>query len=301
MVEYDWCRSYINKQVVRIKAVFRWAAENELIPGGVYHALRSVTSLRKGRCGVRESESVRPVTIECVNAVRPFVSRQVWALIQLQLFSGARAGELVCLRPCDMNTTGGVWAYQPDDHKTAHHGHRREIHFGPRSQEVLKPFLNRRVDAYMFSPREAETERRAQAHARRRTRLSCGNTPGSNKKPSPQRPAGDRYDTTSYRRAIARACDKAFPPPEELARRKGETVRAWKDRLTDAQKQRLDQWQRDRRWHPHQIRHTAGTELRREFGIEVARIVLGHRSAAITEVYAELDQAKAHAAMAHMG
>ena len=34
----------------------------------------------------------------------------------------------------------------------------------------------------------------------------------------------------------------------------------------------------------------AATFLRKEFGLETARIILGHRSAAITEVYAELDQ-----------
>ena len=33
--------------------------------------------------------------------------------------------------------------------------------------------------------------------------------------------------------------------------------------------------------------------MRREFGLDVAQIILGHRSAAITEVYAEADKAKA--------
>ena len=33
--------------------------------------------------------------------------------------------------------------------------------------------------------------------------------------------------------------------------------------------------------------------MRREFGIDVARILLGHSSAVMTEVYAELDSAKA--------
>ena len=46
-------------------------------------------------------------------------------------------------------------------------------------------------------------------------------------------------------------------------------------------------------WHPHQLRHNPALFLRKEFGLETARIILGHRSAAITEVYAELDQQKA--------
>ena len=44
------------------------------------------------------------------------------------------------------------------------------------------------------------------------------------------------------------------------------------------------------RWHPNQLRHTAATKFRREFGIDVAQSILGHRlGSAITEVYAEAD------------
>ena len=53
--------------------------------------------------------------------------------------------------------------------------------------------------------------------------------------------------------------------------------------------------------HPHQLRHNAATFLRKEFGLETARIILGHRSAAITEVYAELDQQKALEAIVRVG
>ena len=54
-------------------------------------------------------------------------------------------------------------------------------------------------------------------------------------------------------------------------------------------------------WHPHQLRHNAATWLRKEFGLDVARIILGHRSPAITEVYAELDFAKAVEVMHRVG
>lgn len=47
------------------------------------------------------------------------------------------------------------------------------------------------------------------------------------------------------------------------------------------------------RWSPLQLRHTWATMLRRRMGIEAARVTLGHRSAATTEIYAEVDAAKA--------
>jgi len=43
------------------------------------------------------------------------------------------------------------------------------------------------------------------------------------------------------------------------------------------------------------------TFLRKEFGIDTARIILGHKSAVITEVYAELDQQKAMEAVVKVG
>ena len=43
------------------------------------------------------------------------------------------------------------------------------------------------------------------------------------------------------------------------------------------------------------------TELRREFGLDVARAVLGHSSPVVTEVYAELDGAEAEEAMEKVG
>ena len=59
--------------------------------------------------------------------------------------------------------------------------------------------------------------------------------------------AGSRYDTNSYRRAIEygmkRAKKAGFVVPH---------------------------------WHPHQLRHNRGTEVRRKYGIEAAQVALGH-------------------------
>jgi len=308
MIDLGWCRPYVNKQLNRIRHVFKWAVADEIVPGSVLYALQAVPGLRRGRSDASEPKAVKPVPIEKVEAIQPFVSRQVWAMIQLQLFTAARAGEITPMRPCDIDRQGQdlptgarVWVYRPERHKTAWHGHKRNIYIGPRAQEVLTPFLLRDAQAYCFSPAEAESDRRRRLHEKRITPLACGNVPGSNVKDDPEWAAGDRYTTDSYRRAIARACDQAFPPPEPLAKRDDETTEEWQTRLTAEQKTGLDAWQKAHRWHPHQLRHNAATELRKEFGIEAARIILGHRSAAITEVYAEKDERQAVEAMARVG
>ncbi len=76
---------------------------------------------------------------------------------------------------------------------------------------------DRPADAFCFSPKEAEAARRATATAARKTPDSCGNRVGTNRKMNPARPADDRYPTTSYRRCVQRAAEKAVPLPAELA------------------------------------------------------------------------------------
>ena len=73
------------------------------------------------------------------------------------------------------------------------------------------------------------------------------------------RSLGEYYTNYSYRRAIARACKKAGIQP----------------------------------WSPNQLRHNAATKVRKEFGLEAAQVILGHSSADITQVNAEVDKAKA--------
>jgi len=301
MIEKGWCRPYVNKQTNRIRLVFKWAVSDELIPGEVLHALQAVPGLRKGRAEAPEPEAVKPVPMELVEAVWPFVSRQVWAMVQLQLLTGARAGELTRMRPCDIDRSGEVWVYRLGEHKTAHHGHDRRIFLGPRAQKVIAPFLLRDSDAYCFCPAEAVEEWRRQAFKNRKTPVGQGNSPGTNCKANPKWMPGERYKTDTYRCAIARACDRAFPPPERLARHEGEAVAQGRKRLSKQQKDELATWRRAHRWHPHQLRHNAATGLRKEFGIETARIILGHRSAAITEVYAEKDEQVAIEAIMRVG
>ena len=43
---------------------------------------------------------------------------------------------------------------------------------------------------------------------------------------------------------------------------------------------------------PSRLRHTAATQVRKEFGLESAQIILGHSAADVTQVYAERDLSK---------
>lgn len=301
-----WCRKYVNAQVGRIRHMFKWAAARELVPASVHQSLCTLEPLKRGRAAVRESRKVEPVPQELLDAALPHMTRPVRAVVELQLLTGARPGELLALRPIDieLDERTGIWTYQPEMHKNAYREKERVIYFGPRAQELLRPFLtDRPTNAYLFSPAEADAERRAARHEMRCTPLSCGNRPGTNRKVAPRRQPGHRYTTPAYHRAVEYACDAAFPPPGDISRRDGETKAVWLQRLKEHELlDGLYAWRRAHRWHPNRLRHNAATLLRREFGLEAAQLALGHASAQITDaVYAERDRAKVIEIMRKLG
>ncbi len=299
------CRKEINARINTIRSMFKWAASEEMIDESIHRALQTVSGLRVGAIGAFDHAPVEAVASEQVNAIRPFVSRQVWAIVQMQIFTAARAGEILIMRPGDIDRSEDIWVYTPQNHKTAHHNIRRFIYIGEQAQRVLTPFLFRDDDRYCFSPAEAQKEFQAARAAARKTPLSYGNRPGTNRKRKPKRATMDRYESTSYPNAIYRACDRAFPPPAPLAKRTGgderETTAEWNARLNDVQKAELKAWQKDHRWHPHQLRHYAATHIRAEFDRDTAQAILGHQNGATTEIYAPPDHSKAFAAMREIG
>ncbi len=248
MVNLEWSRKYVNKQTGRVVRMFRWGVSRELVKSSTYESLRAVEGLKKGRTEAIDHEPVKPVTEARVNAVLPRLPEVIADMVRFQRLAGCRPGEVCSLRPMDVDRTGDVWTYTPESHKTQHHGRERFIFIGPKAQQVLLPYLLRDSDEYCFNPRDSERKRRKKAQAARTTPLSCGNVPSGR-----MGRTGRKYSAGAYRKAIHRACDKVSIP----------------------------------RWSPNQLRHATATEIRREFGLEAAQVILGHSSADVTQVYAE--------------
>ena len=279
MINKGWCRSYVNHQVDRVRRMFRWATSEELVGGDVYHALQAVESLRRGTPGVRESKKVKPAPEVLVETAKPHMPPPVRALVELQLLTAMRPTEACLMRACDIDMTGRVWVYKPVTHKTEHHGHERYIYIGPKAQGIIKPWLRLETTAYLFSPTEAEAARNAERRKNRKTPLwpSHARMQAKKRKRKSKRTLGDHYDVHSYRRAIKRACEQAYPLPTHLDRRrlpngKLETHRAWRARLTEKEKAEIRAWRKEHSWHPHQLRHNSATTIRKEYGIELAMV-----------------------------
>jgi integrase len=266
MIQEGLCRTTVNARVNRIRRVFKWAVGVELLPPAVYQALQAVPGLQRGRSPAPEAAGVEPVAVGHVEATVPFLPTPVAALARLQLLTACRAGEAAVMRGADLDRSGPVWLYRPRRHKNRYRGLDRVIYLGPKAQEVVRPFLKADLQAFLFSPKDYVESLHALRAARRRTKRTPSELRRT-RKARPQVQPAERYDRRSYRQAVVRACRKAGVPP----------------------------------WTPLQLRHTAATLIRAKYGVEAAKVILGHTRVETSQLYAERDLARAAQIMAEVG
>jgi len=140
-VEQGLARSTINVQTAKIRRMFRWAVSHELCKPEVAFALGTVEGLKRGRTTAREPKPTRPPPKGWLEEVLPMSREPYRSGLLLQRLTGMRVGELLQMRPCDVDQTESVWWYVPPTHKTEHHDIARRIALGPKAQEVLAPLL----------------------------------------------------------------------------------------------------------------------------------------------------------------
>lgn len=277
MIERGWCRTNINRMINRIRLMFKWAVENELLNPSIYHGLRAVSGLKCGRSEAKERKPIKPVPDELIERTKEKLTPTITAMVELQRLTGMRPGEVCLMRRHDIDISGSVWIYSPRHHKTQHHGRDRQVYLGPRAQSIILPFIQPSIDAYLFNPRRSEEERSQKRHDQRKTPIGQGNRPGTNRKKHVKRSLRAYYSTTAYGRAIKYACKQAFPAPERI----GKDSNA------------LKQWRREHSWSPNQLRHNYATSVRSKFGLDIAQLLLGHTKADVTQVYAEVNKGRA--------
>lgn len=265
------CRREINRRIGIIKSAWQWATCEEMLPESSYHALLSVKGIMEGKLKTFDRPDVKPVEYELVDITIKFCTKTVGDMITIEGLTGMRPGELCRMTPGQIDRNVDPWLYEPNKHKMKYRGKERKIYIGHKAQEILRPYLLRDPDTPIFSPKESEQQRRAALHKNRVTPIHQGNKPGTNKKENPICRPGDMYTPGSYYSAVTRAIKRAQKEHPELDH-----------------------------WFPYQLRHSHGTKVGDEFGIEAASASLGNDIPS-AKVYAERNDGLAIAAAKRFG
>ena len=264
-IETGYARLTVNRYVCIIKQAFKFGVKFGWVDAHTHYALQAVDNLKAGRTKAPESKDVEPVEDEIVNRTLPFLSSVVADMVRVQRLCGMRPQDIRNIRACDIDQSGDIWIYRPFTHKTEHLGKKLQKAIGFRAQAILMSYLFEKEDtpeAFLFSPRDAVQLQKIEKRRNRKTLNKKGEVQPSQRdrsKPNAVQKVGEQCTRDSYNQAISRACKRAGVPA----------------------------------WTPNQLRHSAGTEIRNKFGLDVAQAYLGHKNAKTTEIYAELDFEKA--------
>ncbi len=165
----------VNLGLSYIKRAFVWGMTHKEVSQSAAGAVALIRTVRGDHQGIRRKARIKAVAWDVVAATMKELPADVRAMVELQWWTGMRPGEVMRLRPCDIDTSGEVWVYTPAHHKNSWREDKpRHVVIGPHGRAVLEKQLPAKTDQWVF-----------------------------------RRAKGRRYDRQSYAKAIAKAAGAA--------------------------------------------------------------------------------------------
>lgn len=195
-------RGYVNDTCRHVRAVFKWAVSEELLPAESHQALKTVGGLRRNRSKARETAPRQPVAWPAVQATLPHLPAAVKAMVLLQWHTGVRPQAVCAATVAQFDRTTNPWLWRAKN-KTAHLGTTLVVFVGPQARKAIEPlFVGRAETDYLFRP--------------------------AGKTGKPSKRYRSHYDTTSYAQAIRRGAAAAKVEhwsPHQLRHARGTAIR----------------------------------------------------------------------------
>jgi len=141
----------VNLALSYIKRMFRWGMTYKGVSSAATGSVVLVGNLRADHPGLRRKERIKSASEADFNACCDKAETGLRALLQFMWWTGARPGEAMNLRPCDIDMGRDVWVYTPAHHKNQWRGKQRFIAIGPRARAVIEPILPSKTDAPVFT------------------------------------------------------------------------------------------------------------------------------------------------------
>lgn len=149
----SWSRPTVNRQAKRIRQIFRWSVSWEMVPTSVVTALETVPSLAIGETTATEPEPRLAVPQSDVDAVRKELKPKYRDMLDLQLLTGARPGEILKLTGEMLERRKDCWIAELHEHKSSRKGKRRFLVFNETAQAILQRYLKDESTERLFPGR----------------------------------------------------------------------------------------------------------------------------------------------------
>lgn len=269
LIEYEYVQGKTKKRYTRggvnsairwICRIWKWGMGRQFITAEQVQGLEEIKALRMGDTESPDNPKRSRVTEVDFQKVVNAVSSVVGDMLKLIWQTAMRPYEVCDMRPYDILCDDpDCWLYIPGrdqtpvgKHKTTRFERVKVIPLTQTCQEILisriKDFDSKE---YIFSPKAAMQEFFESKSAKRKTPLSYGNRPGTNKKTHPMIKASEKYDHHALRNACKRGCLRA-----------GVEI-----------------------FVPYDLRRTKATGTRSILGKEAAKVLLGHTNTDTTDIY----------------
>ena len=255
-----YTRRGINDVVKLIKYIWKWGMGRQFVSPEKIQSLGEVKLLRLGTLGVPEKTKRTRVTEDEFRKVLTQLSPVVADMLRLIWLTAMRPYEVCEMRPFDiLRDDPECWIYIPGrdcspvgKHKTMRFERIKIIPLTKEPQNILAKYIHDfESKEAVFRPEEAIRIFLEQKAAKRKTPISMGNRPGTNRKEHPMITPGKTYDHNSLCRACVRACKRAGVE----------------------------------KFVPYDLRRTAATGTRSILGKEAAKVLLGHTNSETTDIY----------------
>ncbi len=246
-------RVTVNRRLSIVRRMMAWALDEAMIPASAKAELTQVANLRRGRSAAPERPPVAPVDDAAFERTVAEMMPNTADMARVQRLTGMRPEEVCAFAWSRVDETREPWVYRPEENKNGWRGAfglPRVVCIGPKARAVLE---RHRGAERPFSPARAVAEWMAAKRAARTSPFyPCRDESFSRAAPHAVRKPGTRWTTAAYTRSIHAACVRAGVEP----------------------------------WGANRLRHSFATEVRRRFGLEACRAVLGHSDGSrITDRY----------------
>lgn len=151
LISRGQCRKTVNVRAKQIQFVFKQAVSECLIDQSVWQALVSVQPIGRDRENAIDYEPALPVGLAVFEQTLKHTAPIHAAALRVQLLTGMRSGELLTMRPQDVDISQRHWIYQIADHKTKKHIGPKLIGIPEPAAKILAEHMPRQICDRFFA------------------------------------------------------------------------------------------------------------------------------------------------------